>query len=671
MSQQSQYRAEIDGLRAIAIVPVLFFHFGMPGLPGGFTGVDVFFVISGFLIGGVLWSELRSTGSIRLGHFFMRRIRRLAPAFYVVALVSFVAGWMILLPFEFREFSKELIAASVYLSNVYFYSGAGYFDVLGEQRVLLHTWSLAVEEQFYVVLPLLLIALSALARRAPRFLIGLLAILGLASLIACVIVTERAHSAAFYLFPFRAWELLAGVLLAVAGREAGLTWQGRPWLSWAGIGLIFAGFLILSPGEGFPGIGAVLPVLGAVLVITNGRDRNPVNQVLETPLFLFFGKISYSLYLWHWPVIVLATYYAGELGFAERSALMAVSILLAWLSLIFIETPTRRASFPTPALLGGYVLASAASLGLAAIVYLGDGLIWRFPSHVQTHIAATQDFRQNWSRCHTPTEGPFTRIEICPIGPQGDPKVLVWGDSHARAWKEGIEQLAVERDVPGVLIWRGGCPPLSGIAKDETANSQAEDEACTDQNNRVLDAAKSVDTLETVLLIGRWAYYANGGGVGRDAHNQVTLSATSELATVNTSDPLLAQAFDQTLTAFSNSGLETYVLRQPPEIANYHSLDVARALAHGHKSEREIATEIALVDLSDVLERQSRADQVLDARQGEFDILDVRSRICSEDACSALRQDGQSYYFDNNHITNSAAIAMRDVFNPVFDQVTP
>ena len=203
-SSDKAYRPDIDGLRAIAVLSVVLYHFGLPGVGGGFVGVDVFFVISGFLIGGLLWDELGATGRIRLGAFFLRRIRRLAPAYLAMAAVTLACAWFVLLPLDFREFGQQLVAATVYLANVHLFRDAGYFDSASDQKLLLHTWSLAVEEQFYIVLPPLMLLLARLRAALP----WLLAVLGLVSLGACLAMMDVSPPAAFYLFPFRAWELL-------------------------------------------------------------------------------------------------------------------------------------------------------------------------------------------------------------------------------------------------------------------------------------------------------------------------------------------------------------------------------------------------------------------------------------------------------------------------------
>lgn len=664
----SGYRAEIDGLRAVAILPVVLYHFGVSGLSGGFVGVDVFFVISGFLIGGILWEELRDTGRLRLGRFFLRRIRRLAPAYYVMALATLVVGWIILLPYEFREFGKELISATVYLSNVFFYTRTGYFDELGEERILLHTWSLSVEEQFYLVLPLVLLLLI----RWPRILPWVLGGLAILSFVACLIMTDLSQSAAFYLFPFRAWELLAGVMLAIVGREASLSWRVHPALSWAGLALILATMVLMEPGDSFPGLWAALPVLGTVLIIANGQDKNPVNQLLTTRGALFFGGISYSLYLWHWPIVTLARYYTdAPLDLKQSGALIALSVVLAWLSTRFIETPMRKGWLSWKILLSGYLVSSAATLAIAALIYLGDGLIMRFPPDVRTHVAASQDFIQDFQRCQTVAgEQAFGGVEICPIGPDGPPQVMIWGDSHARAFKEGLERAAFDADVPGVLVWRAGCPPVIGLDKDETAASSLENSACTRHNDRVLAGILAAPSIETVLLIGRWTYYIEGTGVGRDFHNKVSLSASPDgpLEAVEPDAPaLLEAALETTIREVIGAGKIPAILRQVPEIPYYHSREAAKALAFGQTTPDEIEAGIASVTQDALTARTRNAYAMLQRLQAQtgVEVVDTWDTLCAEGVCSAMK-DSQALYFDNNHITNRAAIALRTYFVPLF-----
>lgn len=658
------YRPEIDGLRAIAVLAVVLYHFGLPGLSGGFVGVDIFFVLSGFLIGGILWSELIETGRIRLGAFYLRRIRRLAPAYFAMAAVSFIVAWVVLLPFEFRAFGKALIAATVYLSNVHFYREAGYFDIGAEDKVLLHTWSLAVEEQFYIVLPFALLLLIRWRRALPTLLAGA----AILSLLACVRLTATSPTAAFYLFPFRAWELLAGVLLAIAGQQRGLRWGVHPVLSWAGLGLVLAGIVLITPGAGFPGVQALVPVIGTVLILANGRDANPVNRALSHPAPVFIGVISYSFYLWHWPVLTLSQYWRGGYsGGVEATLWMALAFGLAVLSWRYVERPVRRMRGPaTLPLVGGTVLASGVLLALGALIWKGDGMAGRFAPFVRTHIEASGDFNQDWSRCTVPATGPLAGIETCPIGPEGAPEVLIWGDSHLRAMKEGIEHAAFVANRPALVIWHAGCAPLFDVTKTESAATPAQDADCTRANDTIRKGLSQIDSLKTLLLVGRWSYYATGTGSGRDAHNRITLApAPDSNLPVRPQHTLFNAALTRTLAELAPQFGRIFVLRQMPEVPDYDSRQIARALAHGRMARGDEVVFKVPLDVAKARAARAEAPLVALEAAGRITLIDGWPRLCGASACSVM-QDSEAWYFDNNHLTNRAAIALGDLFAPVF-----
>lgn len=353
--QAGAHVAQIDGIRGIAVLAVVLYHFAPSYLTGGFVGVDVFFVVSGFLIGGILWREYSETGTIRLGAFLLRRARRLAPAYFVMAATVFAVAYLILLPFEFREFGKSLIASLLYLSNVQFFREAGYFDIASEQKTLLHTWSLSVEEQFYLVLPTLLLLLGGRRSAAMVVLGGLFAV----SLVANLVVTPMSPVAAFYLFPFRAWELLLGVLLAIVAVERRLTLSYGPALSIAGLALVALSVFVVRAGDGFPGYQVLLPTVGTALLIANMRDRNLINAALGGSALVYFGLISYSLYLWHWPILTLSQYYFdGYSGGPQTALWLAVSLVVATLSWRFVERPIEMRHLPALPFAGGIVAAS-------------------------------------------------------------------------------------------------------------------------------------------------------------------------------------------------------------------------------------------------------------------------------------------------------------------------
>jgi len=656
------YRPEIDGLRAVAVLSVVLYHFGLTSLGGGFVGVDVFFVISGFLIGGILWSELQVTGRIALGRFYLRRVRRLAPAFFAMAIVTTIFATAILLPFEFREYGKSLIAATLWLSNVLFYRGAGYFDIGAENKVLLHTWTLSVEEQFYVFLPLFLLALAAV-RFSKTGLIVTLALLWAASLAASLWLTPRMPTATFYLFPFRAWELLSGVLLAIWGIERRAIWRGHPLWSWLGLALI-AGSVVLIRPAGFPGWQVVIPVAGTVLILLNGSDRNPVNWLLASRGPVFVGLISYSLYLWHWPVLTLSTYWRDGYASLQETALwLFLAVVLSIISWALIERPARR-FVPTRPLLTGTVLTAAAMLGAGAMAYLLDGAPGRFGPMARPHIDASGDFLQDWSRCTTPTGGPLAGIETCAIGPDAPPEVLIWGDSHLRAFMDGLAQAADETGTPGMIIWHAGCPPLFGLSKTESAATGTEDQDCLTDTETLRAALPGMDGIARVLLIGRWTYYAEGTGTGRDLHNTIALRpAPGSDLQGDDQAALYAAAWEATVAELSTHFAQVHVLRQVPELPDYDSRDIARRMAHGRLSGAD-AMPLFTVRPEVLAARVVDAEAPLTrlASDGAITLIDNWPMLCP-DNCTAM-QAGRSLYFDNNHLNNDGARTLRSLFVP-------
>lgn len=666
-SPGNDYRRELDGLRSIAVISVVLYHFEIPPFRGGFVGVDIFFVLSGFFIGGILWRQVTENGRIDYTDFLMRRIRRLAPAYFTMILVVSVFAYFLLLPFEYRSFGKEVVSSVLYFSNIIYFRDSGYFDVGAENKVLLHTWSLSVEEQFYIFLPILMALLS----RRTNLLFLAVVFVFLTSLAANIWLTPISQTATFYLFPFRAWELLTGVLLAICGQRYRLSWSVHPALSWIGIALVLVSVMFIPAGESFPGLLAIPPVLGTALLILNGRSDTIVNRLLSQPVPVFFGLISYSLYLWHWPIVTLAAYSSnGDLGGLLKIALIALSVLLAGLSWRFVETPVRRrGAIPNLPVLGAAAAASAVALSSGLFIYVRDGVPDRFPPEIRTHIDASGDFYQDFSRCRTPQTGAWAGVEICPIGPDGEPRVLIWGDSHVRAFKEGLEQAAWEAETSALLIWNAGCPPLFGLAKAESSTTPAQDEACTATNRRIASALDSLEDARSLLLIGRWSYYADGTGSGRDMNNTIRLSPNGDgTASGDTNVSLLESSWRHSLQVFESRFDNIYLLRQVPEISWYNSREVARRIAHGHLDTSAQVDALTIMDRGAAEARATAAEAAMRVPDGDASVhvIDSWPEFCTPSICSAM-QGGFSNYFDNNHITNTAARRIRHLFAPIFE----
>jgi peptidoglycan/LPS O-acetylase OafA/YrhL len=657
------YRPDIDGLRAVAVLAVILGHFGLP-LRGGFVGVDVFFVISGFLIGGLLWREYDDTGRIALGRFFLGRIRRLAPAFFLMLAGVGVIGWFILLPFEYRELGKSAIAATVYLSNVFFYRQAGYFETISVEKPLLHTWSLAVEEQFYLMLPLVILLLV----RWRWGVIGALVALWAGSLVACVLLTPHAPDAAFFLFPFRAWELLSGVLLAIWAYETDRDLRGYAPLSWLGFALIILAILVTPEGRAFPGALALVPVIGTVLLLGNRAGR--INHLLSHRYVVLIGMMSYSLYLWHWPVFSLSHYLRAGYAFVLEPALWLIPVFgLAWVSWRYVETPIRRAIWvPNPAVLAGAAVLSATTLAVGFWIYQTEGQPDRFDGGVRAHMVASTDFLQDWQRCETAKGLPLDGLKVCHIGPEGPPKLLVWGDSHALAFKGGIDKQAQDTGTPGVIVWRPGCAPLIGVRKVESMDTREGDTACTQSNTQVKQAFGRLESVETVLLMGRWAYYASGEGSGIDKHFRIAMYPTEGPKRLDQSQPdLIAQAAENTVQLLEQWGLRVAVMRQPPEFPDYDSRRAAREAAHLGNPLAALPVTQSVLTLKNLETRRQLADApwVPIVQAGRVKWLDPWPYLCAQATCSVVVQ-GAGQYFDNDHVTNTAALRMAPLFDPIF-----
>ncbi|MFC3695314.1 acyltransferase family protein, partial [Chenggangzhangella methanolivorans] len=333
------YRPEIDGLRAVAVLSVLLYH--AAGLvPGGFVGVDVFFVISGYVITKTIAADL-AAGSFGLWSFYERRIRRIAPALGVTILATAAASAAILLPIDLEAMGKSAIAAALMVSNMLFWGQAGYFDAAAQAKPLLHTWSLGIEEQFYLIFPLLVAGLWRFARRA---VVPVLAVLAAASFAASIWHLPVDPDDVFYLAPYRFWELLIGALIALRPARA---LEGSAF-AFLGLGLIAGAVLLYDDKTLFPGLAALAPTLGAALAINGAREGMAAARLLAARPLVLVGKISYSLYLVHWPLIVLVEYRQdARLDATEAWLVIAVSLVLAWISWHFVEQPFRaKAAHP-------------------------------------------------------------------------------------------------------------------------------------------------------------------------------------------------------------------------------------------------------------------------------------------------------------------------------------
>lgn len=444
-----EYRAEIDGLRALAVIPVVIFHLGFDWIRGGYLGVDVFFVISGFLITSIVLADLRS-GRFTFREFWARRIRRIFPPLIVMIGCTLVAAWFVMPTFDHSAIGKQAIAALLSVANVFFWRSAGdYWGLRAEQLPLLHTWSLSVEEQFYLLFPL---AIWLIHRWRPAWLTGSLVLLAAASFALFVYGVQRSPTATFYLLPTRAWELAVGCTLATLvgtrDRSAAPTWHS--WLAFAGLGLILATYSLLPEMNA----GVAITVLGAALVLAFAGS-GPCRAILSLPPLVYVGKASYSLYLWHWPFLV----FAGHPNVLGNPLLFCgLSCLAAVVSYECIEKPTRRRPGILPAIGGCYL--GVLALAIAMLYSGGDydtSAFHRPATHSYSFDIGDPDgaeYRRAVARAGSTHDLPPPEFAADAyreggliVGADRPPRVVVLGDSHGAMWSHVIRQAVTKLGV--------------------------------------------------------------------------------------------------------------------------------------------------------------------------------------------------------------------------------
>lgn len=451
------YRPDIDGLRAIAVLAVLAFHGFPDAVPGGFVGVDIFFVISGYLITRIILDGLEQ-GTFTFRDFYSRRVRRIFPALALVLAACIAVAWWLLLPAAFRRLGAHVSAGAGFVANLLLWTESGYFDTAAEFKPLLHLWSLGIEEQYYLVWPLLLFLL----RRHVRRILWMVLLIAVGSFALNVWVVNRDASAAFYLPPTRFWELMIGSVLAYmhvyrpqhlfanGGRLSGL-------LAVGGALLLAAALALLNEERVFPGWWALLPTFGAALLIAAGPGTWVNRKILSDPRIVFIGLISYPLYLWHWPLLTYARiYFDEEPSLSARLVALALSFLLAWLTYEFVEKRVRHAKRPEVRRRTVAVLAAAVTVLAVYGLLAYDGRM-RSRSAAIPHLAAISEAYSDWD---------FIGDRV--ISGDSERSVLFIGDSHMQQYLPRLERVAEERRAPVRTVMfktMPGCAPVPGIER--------------------------------------------------------------------------------------------------------------------------------------------------------------------------------------------------------------
>lgn len=631
------YRPEIDGLRALAVLSVVLFHANLQ-CPGGFVGVDVFFVISGYLISSLILRDLHA-GRFSLAEFWERRIRRILPALVVMVLVTICLGGLLFLPNDYERLGKSAVAQAMLVANLYFWrqdsNQGGYFGTTSEARPLLHTWSLAVEEQFYLFFPLLLVVLFRFGLFRERRLLSRLLLVGLliGLCLAAVGMTLR-PVATFYLLPTRAWELLCGAWIAsLSIHDAPRRKFTRELATWLGISGILLPCWLYSKQTPFPGLAAIPPCAGTALLIWGNTRRNgadcltTVGRLLALRPVVFLGLISYSLYLWHWPILVFGKYWWLEMEtpWYLSMSLVIASVFIAVLSWRHVETPFRKKITMTtrPAAFQFAATCTLLTLLCGASVAVFQGFPARLPEIAVKNEIAIQDRNEN--REITIEEVHKGQLTLLGASRSTTPRILLWGDSHAMYAVSALNLLCHEMNISGCAATRSSTPPLLDTV---FASQFGLNEKMPEFSAAVLAQIKQRG-ITHVILAARWRSY-------QEIDSQ-----------------LLENPLPATIRTLHEAGCKVWVLQDVPDVDLEYPRFLARAAIFGsdtHQSRRLVTDHQRKNSVMYHLAKQSLPATFLDPAPLLLDTPDsdrYRAEI-----------DGVSIYVDSNHLTKNAAVRL-------------
>ncbi len=650
----------------MAVLSVILFHAAIPGFGGGFVGVDMFFVISGHLITGSITEEL-AAGTFSLGGFYERRIRRILPALAVVIVCIQPFAWRLMFPEELSSASDSLMGIALFSSNVVFWLESGYFATAAEFKPLLHTWSLAVEEQFYILFPLLLLGI---ARFLPRWRKAVLWTVLASSLALSEWGVVSHPSWAYYLLPTRAWELLLGAVLSLtpaAPQDEGRTLRNEIW-SITGLAMIIVAVVSYDKATPFPGLFALIPTFGTGFVIASAVSGTLVFRVLASPPLVGVGLLSYSAYLWHQPLFALARYQSlAPPSLGGALLLCVLTLFIAYFSWRFVEVPSRSATFVSRRQTFALAAATSAIIGgIGIIVHMHRGFPSRFAFPSST--AHSFELSRRAAECFNQVLV-HQRVDwLCNIGAQGDSvDFLITGDSHALSLLDTFDDVARANGTHGVFAGLSGCPPLRGVYVLRPGQTERD---CHQLNERVYNYVRE-RRIKTVILVARWTYYTDGG---YDGANIAYLGLTPDIRpTVALSREAFAVGVDRTFSAFATLGTHILVVLQVPDQLYPPQQVFTKLFAEKSGSDSSILRTLSVSVTEHLrLQRYSRSKiAALAARYAEVRIINLDPQYCDSLYC-LIGDDLKSRYHDREHLSLQGAelarTPLREALNAALSQ---
>jgi peptidoglycan/LPS O-acetylase OafA/YrhL len=638
MFPKVKYRTDIDGLRALAVLFVVFFHFGL-GFSGGFVGVDVFFAISGYLIGGHIYQS-KLEGYFSWGQFYVRRIKRILPALIAVVVTVWLVMFFISTPEDFRTLGRDATATLLSVSNVTLWNSLNYFSPSAEHNPLLMTWSLGVEEQFYFLAPFLILALTRLNKNV-RF--WLMAVVILFCFAIAASGTISAPHSAWFLTPFRAWELFSGAVLGMVHTHYPATYATRTdnFKSVTGVMLITLCALFYDDRTSFPGAGA-LPVILGTLLLLDARTAVLNRRLLSWKPLRFIGLISYSLYLWHWPVISLYHYlFEAEPGTEIRILLTVSSMALATASYYMIEKPFRAAQLPPHRVFLRYGVAIGVLTLVLAVTWQQKGFPSRWPPDF---VRMQEETEETEDPCMTSYGNTLLTGNTLCNGGNAPNKVALIGDSHAGALATAFRKLATENKLTPVIFAKSSCAPLTGVYR-HSSSWPLHDAQCRAFRQDVDNYLARDKQISTVIIAGFWQSGLMEGKAPWLSENTASLRP----------DQALRQGLAGTIIRLQQAGKRVVVLGDVPVMTftpiKRAMLCFSRVFAWANNQHSGMC-ELAGYESMEPDDASALLKEVSVKHNAVFTSL--QAALCDAVSCR-FADSGHIYYKDPQHLTRYGA----------------
>ena len=632
------------------MLPVIFFHAGFQYFSGGFVGVDVFFVISGYLITNIILSEL-SQDRFSVLNFYERRARRILPALFFVMLTCIPFAWFLLTPNDLKDFGESLIAVSTFSSNFLFWFESGYFETTAELKPLLHTWSLAVEEQYYIIFPIFLLAFWRFGIKS------ILLILGLAFFASLLIAEWGAYnkpSATFYLLPTRGWELLIGVFIAFYLKYRGHFKSSalNQILSISGLGMIVYSIIFFDESTPFPSFFTLIPTVGTGLLILSAVNKTIVYKILSLSPIVSIGLISYSAYLWHQPLLAFAKHrFLEEVSDLMLIILCLSSLVLAYISWKWVEKPFRDKARTSRKFILNFSV-------LGILFFSAIGMSMLLSKGFEGRVNFSEELKDSFSKPQVGVcfDRPYNHSSDewgCLLGTKKE-KVdfILFGDSHALSLKSIVDKIAIERGLSVFFTGSSGCPPFIGAfpnRPDQVTNN------CKALNDRVLNYARK-QQVNGIIFSARWSYYIDGSYDGTGA--QLIARSKDGPFTKENSIKAFNNSFLETVKEYKENNIPIYLISQPPQ-------QTSSPETFYFRTTRGIGS---IYDFSVTRDKFESLERIpvttFKSFEDEINFFHIIDEFCDEDKC-LVGEVNKSFYYDDDHLSTYGSMKLKGIIEEI------